>query len=71
MLNKKHYDEDKAHWLDYAEDKFDAGLINDIKMLLRVLVYYIPIPMFFALYEQLGSRWTLQGMKPKLFCKLS
>jgi hypothetical protein len=60
LLNKKYCDEKKSHWLDYAEDKFDVELINDIKMLLRVLIYYLPIPMFFALYEQLGSRWTLQ-----------
>ncbi|XP_035702259.1 peptide transporter family 1 isoform X2 [Folsomia candida] len=63
LVNKKYSDQEKSNWLDYADDKFDAGLINDIKMLLRVLVYYIPIPMFFALYEQLGSRWTLMATR--------
>ncbi|ODN00565.1 Solute carrier family 15 member 2 [Orchesella cincta] len=49
-----------THWLDSAADKYDESLIADTKGLLRVLVYYLPVPMFFALYEQLGSRWTLQ-----------
>ncbi|CAL8070263.1 unnamed protein product [Orchesella dallaii] len=52
-----------SHWLDSAADKYDASLIADTKGLLRVLVYYLPIPMFFALYEQLGSRWTLQATR--------
>ncbi|CAG7786493.1 unnamed protein product [Allacma fusca] len=56
----------KEHWVDYAHydgSKFDKQLIQDTKGLLRVLVYYLPVPMFWALYEQLGSRWTLQATR--------
>lgn len=45
----------KAHWLDYAEDKYGKGLVNDIKSVLRVLVMFLPIPVYWALTEQTGT----------------
>ncbi|KAM3968972.1 peptide transporter family 1 isoform 2-T2 [Aphomia sociella] len=53
--------EKREHWLDHADDKYDAGLIEDIKSLLRVLVLFIPLPVFWALFDQQGSRWTFQA----------
>ncbi|GAV02681.1 hypothetical protein RvY_13217 [Ramazzottius varieornatus] len=53
----------KPHWLDSAADKYDIAFINDVKQLLRVLVMFLPIPMFWALFDQQGSRWTLQANK--------
>uniref|UniRef100_A0A671QQC0 Solute carrier family 15 member 2 n=1 Tax=Sinocyclocheilus anshuiensis TaxID=1608454 RepID=A0A671QQC0_9TELE len=50
----------KSHWLDWAEEKYPKRLIQEIKMVFRVLVLYIPLPMFWALFDQQGSRWTLQ-----------
>lgn len=55
--------EKKNHWLDYASDKYDETTINDVKALMRVLFLYIPLPIFWALYEQQGSRWTLQATR--------
>ncbi|XP_077997933.1 solute carrier family 15 member 2-like [Glandiceps talaboti] len=57
-------DEVKAkytHWMDYADDKYDKRLINDTKCLLHVLIMYIPVPVYWALFDQQGSRWTLQA----------
>ncbi|KAM9319985.1 solute carrier family 15 member 1-like [Gastrophryne carolinensis] len=51
----------REHWMDWANEKYDALLIAQIKMALKVLFLYIPLPMFWALYEQQGSRWTLQA----------
>ncbi|XP_049885461.1 peptide transporter family 1 [Pectinophora gossypiella] len=51
----------REHWLDHADDKYDKGLIEDIKGLLRVLVLFIPLPVFWALFDQQGSRWTFQA----------
>ncbi|XP_019766198.2 peptide transporter family 1 isoform X1 [Dendroctonus ponderosae] len=51
------------HWLDRAEPKFGAKLVGDIKALLKVLVIYIPIPIFWALYDQQGSGWTFQAVR--------
>ncbi|XP_056610868.1 solute carrier family 15 member 2 [Triplophysa dalaica] len=53
----------RKHWLDWAEEKFSKRLIQEIKMLFRVLVLYIPLPMFWALFDQQGSRWTLQATR--------
>ncbi|KAK9537650.1 hypothetical protein VZT92_005251 [Zoarces viviparus] len=51
----------KQHWMDWAEDKYTKLLIAQIKMVLRVLFLYIPLPMFWTLFDQKGSRWTLQA----------
>ncbi|RVE49239.1 hypothetical protein evm_006131, partial [Chilo suppressalis] len=53
--------EKREHWLDHADDKYEKSLIDDIKGLLRVLVLYIPLPVFWALFDQQGSRWTFQA----------
>uniref|UniRef100_A0A8C6NR80 Solute carrier family 15 member 2 n=1 Tax=Nothobranchius furzeri TaxID=105023 RepID=A0A8C6NR80_NOTFU len=42
----------RTHWLDWAEDKYSKRLIEEIRMVLRVLVLYIPLPMFWALFDQ-------------------
>ncbi|CAN9498486.1 unnamed protein product [Ophioblennius macclurei] len=53
----------RKHWLDWAEEKYPKRLIQEIKMVLRVLILYIPLPMFWALFDQQGSRWTLQSTR--------
>uniref|UniRef100_A0A3Q2QRX4 Solute carrier family 15 member 2 n=1 Tax=Fundulus heteroclitus TaxID=8078 RepID=A0A3Q2QRX4_FUNHE len=69
--NSKH-DLKRTHWLDWAEDKYPKRLIQEIKMVLRVLVLYIPLPMFWALFDQQGSRWTLQATRMNMaFVRLS
>ncbi|XP_028177240.1 peptide transporter family 1-like isoform X1 [Ostrinia furnacalis] len=55
--------EKREHWLDHADDKYDKSLIDDVKSLLRVLVLYIPLPVFWALFDQQGSRWTFQAAR--------
>uniref|UniRef100_A0A8C8EGE1 Solute carrier family 15 member 2 n=1 Tax=Oncorhynchus tshawytscha TaxID=74940 RepID=A0A8C8EGE1_ONCTS len=46
------YDSKRKHWLDWAEEKYPKRLIHEIKMVLRVLVLFIPLPMFWALFDQ-------------------
>jgi hypothetical protein len=53
----------KDHWLDYAEDKYNGQLIYDIKIFLKVCFVFVPIPIFWALYDQQGSRWTEQAQQ--------
>nr|XP_023020022.1 peptide transporter family 1-like [Leptinotarsa decemlineata] len=55
--------EKKEHWLDFAEDKYGVQLVTDIKSTLNVLVLYIPLPIFWALYDQQGSGWTFQAVR--------
>ncbi|XP_041822638.1 solute carrier family 15 member 1b [Chelmon rostratus] len=51
----------RDHWMDWAEERYDKLLIAQVKMVLKVLFLYIPLPMFWALFDQQGSRWTLQA----------
>ncbi|XP_026349294.1 solute carrier family 15 member 1 isoform X2 [Ursus arctos] len=51
----------REHWLDWAREKYNERLISQIKMVTRVMFLYIPLPMFWALFDQQGSRWTLQA----------
>ncbi|KAL1457207.1 hypothetical protein WDU94_001862 [Cyamophila willieti] len=51
----------KDHWLDYADDRYSEKIISDIKLLLRVLVLFVPLSVFWALFDQQGSKWTSQA----------
>ena len=42
------------------------GFIDDVKSLFRVLIMFLPVPMFWALYDQQGSIWLIQGSKISL-----
>jgi len=62
-VKKKCNGEHKDHWMDLAKDKYDGQLVEDVKALLRVLVIFIPLPVFWALFDQTGSRWTFQATR--------
>ena len=49
--------------MDYADGKYDKQLIEDVKVLMRILVLYLPLPIFWALFDQQGSRWTFQATR--------
>ncbi|XP_053680157.1 peptide transporter family 1-like [Anopheles nili] len=53
----------RDHWLDYAESKYGKGIVSDIKSLMKILILYIPLPVFWALFDQQGSRWTFQATR--------
>ncbi|KAF4801526.1 Solute carrier family 15 member 1 [Turdus rufiventris] len=42
----------REHWLDWASEKYDKRLIAQTKMVFRVLFLYIPLPMFWAVFDQ-------------------
>ncbi|PAV75579.1 hypothetical protein WR25_12590 [Diploscapter pachys] len=45
------------------------GFIDDVKSLFRVLIMFLPVPMFWALYDQQGSIWLIQGIQ--MDCKIT
>merc|ERR1719479_625487 len=55
--------EKKEHWLDHAKEKYGESLVEETKVLLSVLTLFIPIPVFWALFDQQGSRWTFQAQR--------
>lgn len=59
--SKERLTKPRYHWLDYAEQKYGKELVYDVKCLLKILVLYIPLPVFWALFDQQSSRWTFQA----------
>ncbi|KAJ6638650.1 Peptide transporter family 1 [Pseudolycoriella hygida] len=53
----------REHWLDYSEPIYGRDLVDDVKSLMKILVLYIPLPFFWALQDQQGSRWTFQATR--------
>lgn len=53
----------KPHWLDHAVDNYGQQLVDETKILLNVLLLYIPLPIFWTLFDQQGSRWTFQATR--------
>ena len=53
----------EKHWMDVSKEKYGEELVEDVKSLLRVLLLYIPVPVWWALFDQTGSRWTFQATR--------
>lgn len=49
-----------THWMDVGKKEYGHELVEDVKVMLRVLVLFIPVPIWWALFDQTGSRWTFQ-----------
>lgn len=47
--------------LDYAAPKYGKSFVEDVKAALNVLYMFLPFPVFWALFDQQGSRWTFQA----------
>eukprot|EP00039_Didymoeca_costata_P012965 m.190013 g.190013 ORF g.190013 m.190013 type:complete len:726 (+) comp15635_c0_seq3:18-2195(+) len=55
------------HWLEPAEKIVGGQFVNDIKIANNVMYLFLPLPMFWALFDQSGSRWTLQATMMRTF----
>ncbi|CAI5982960.1 unnamed protein product [Closterium sp. NIES-64] len=51
----------KAHWLDPAKGAHGEEAVEDVKLLLRVLALFAPVPIFWSLFDQQASRWVFQA----------
>lgn len=50
-------------WLDAALVKFSAEEVNAVRAVGRIVLVFLLVPVFFALYNQVNSTWVLQGEK--------
>ncbi|XP_065184782.1 solute carrier family 15 member 2-like isoform X1 [Sycon ciliatum] len=55
--------EKKEHWLYWAETRYERSFLDGVRDVLRVIVLLIPVPIFWTLFDQTGSRWTLQAKR--------
>ena len=39
--------------MDFAREKYERSLVEDTKILLKVLVLFLPLPVFWALFDQM------------------
>ena len=52
----------KDHFMDYALDKgHSASIVRDSKFIFPIIVMFLPLPFFWALFDMQGSRWTLSA----------
>lgn len=49
--------------MDYAEPQFGKEMVDDVKSVLKILLMFVPLPLFWALFDQQGSRWTFQATR--------
>eukprot|EP00002_Diphylleia_rotans_P000664 TRINITY_DN1033_c0_g1_i1.p1 TRINITY_DN1033_c0_g1~~TRINITY_DN1033_c0_g1_i1.p1 ORF type:complete len:532 (-),score=117.18 TRINITY_DN1033_c0_g1_i1:452-2047(-) len=49
------------HWMDGAKNYYDNQLVEDCKAVMSVLRIFTPIPVFWMLYDQVTTRWTIQA----------
>jgi len=42
----------RKDWLEYADDKYNAHEISDLRSALDIIYLLIPIPLFFTLFDQ-------------------
>ncbi|XP_050514440.1 solute carrier family 15 member 1-like isoform X3 [Diabrotica virgifera virgifera] len=50
-----------GHWIDIGKTEYSPQLIEDIKIVCRILLLFTPLPIFWSLFDQQGSRWTFQA----------
>uniref|UniRef100_A0A0D6R7Q4 Major facilitator superfamily (MFS) profile domain-containing protein n=1 Tax=Araucaria cunninghamii TaxID=56994 RepID=A0A0D6R7Q4_ARACU len=55
------YQRGDSHWLDPAKVANTEHDVEDVKALLRVIVFLLPAPMFGCLYGQKASVWVFQA----------
>ena len=51
------------HWLLLASDRFDQRSIEDFRSVLGILLLFVPIPVYWCLFDQQSSLWTLQATR--------
>jgi len=52
-----------SHWMDVAKPKYGDTFVEDVKCFLRVIVLFLPVPIWWTLFDQTGSRWTFQATR--------
>ena len=53
----------RDHWLYLALDRFDSKLIEDFRSVWSIILIFLPTPLYWCLFDQQGSLWTLQATR--------
>ena len=58
---KRRKKEDLPEMLDYAVARYGKQFVQEVKALKNISYMFIPFPIFWALFDQQGSRWVFQA----------
>lgn len=53
----------RDHWLYLASDRYDSKSIEDFRAVLCILLVFLPTPVYWCLFDQQSSLWTLQATR--------
>ena len=53
----------EKHWLDRGKAAFGEQFMEEVKAVWNVAFMMLPLPIFWALFDQQGSRWTFQATR--------
>ena len=53
----------EPHWLYLASDQFERRSIEEFRCVLGILLLFLPTPLYWCLYDQQSSLWTLQATR--------
>lgn len=51
------------HWLDYAVEKYGQNLVNETKVVLNILIMFVPLPIYWSGILLQNSRWVFQASR--------
>ena len=49
------------HFLDVAKNKYSEKIVNDVKSVWKIVLFFSIVPVFYAVYYQSTSEWILQA----------
>lgn len=53
----------REHWLDHAQEKYGKKMVAQLKMVFKVFYMFTPIPIYWALIDQIATAWILMARK--------
>lgn len=56
-----------AHWIDVARATHPRDVVDGAKAVLGVTPFFLAFPLFWTLFDQQGSAWTLQAKSTNLY----
>lgn len=58
--------ENRDHWMDHAREKYGRDFVEDVKDFLKVIFMYLPLPVFWALFDQQVSQKFCSSIQGKV-----
>lgn len=53
----------KTPFLDYAKPLMGDQVVEDVRSVLKVLLVFVPLPVFWSLYDQHASKWVFMSQE--------